>query len=503
YDLGEPNNSTVTYAFDLYEISGERDGCTVTLESRIAGKLVKTEIRRIPDCEDEKEEEEDKDDGFSEDDPGVGMGDESSDDPPGEPWDVGYYLIGLRVNSSSVFVSNPGLFRVGVTRSYSSVSGAILQDENEEYYYTYKAFHYGFEARYYQTNSGATKLTQQINFPQENRRGADYAGDYVWRFDGISIPRAAALSGRFIYGENWRVKEYIRSHNLPSRSGFLSSLSFDGFTSRKNDATIIKVLGSVVIKKGLPTRRGNSGKSRRQDEQCGENMDKKCCQMIAQIYDVLGIDEIIDEGFNIPTEMYAPEGKAVKRLDNYPQILDYQMRQVNHTGIGGFDIEVANSGDSKNKSGEIGFKAVNGTDAIRQIAQMLIDIENGKGLFAKAFLSIFITLGEFAPAINIAADTVEQISSFLGMRGGTKRRWITLPFNVLKLQKITSSKGVGFDKKKKDKKSKQNQVKTDEILLAEILEQSQQSYDFSYYNDNYPDLVEIVSKNLTISNDND
>lgn len=225
--------------------------------------------------------------------------------------------------------------------------------------------------------------------------------------------------------------------------------------------------------------------------------------MIAQIYDVLGIDEMIDEGFNIPTDMYAPEGKAVKRLNNYPQILDYQMRQVNHTGIGGFDIEVANSGDSKNKSGKIGFKAVNGTDAIRQIAQMLIDIENGKNLFAKAFLSIFITLGEFAPAINIAADTVEQISSFLGMRGGTKRRWITLPFNALKLQKITSSKGVGFDKKKKDKKSKQNQVKTDEILLAEILEQSQQSYDFSYYNDNYPDLVEIVSKNLTISNDND
>ncbi|MEM8568919.1 MAG: hypothetical protein AAGF85_20845 [Bacteroidota bacterium] len=206
YDLGEPNNSTVSYAFDLYEISGERDGCTVTLEYRIAGKLVKTEIRRIPDCEDEKEEEEDKDDGFSEDDPGEGTGEESSDDPPGEPWDVGYYLIGLRVNSSSVFVSNPGLFRVGITRSYSSVSGAILQDENEEYYYTYKAFHYGFSDRYYQAYTGATKLTRRIHFPKENSGRADYESYYVWRFGGTSIPRAAALSGRFIYGENWRVK---------------------------------------------------------------------------------------------------------------------------------------------------------------------------------------------------------------------------------------------------------------------------------------------------------
>lgn len=56
-DLNDPNNSSVSYAFGIYEIEGERDGCTLTLEYKIAGQLAKTEVRTIPECEGEERED--------------------------------------------------------------------------------------------------------------------------------------------------------------------------------------------------------------------------------------------------------------------------------------------------------------------------------------------------------------------------------------------------------------------------------------------------------------
>ncbi|NEO55912.1 MAG: hypothetical protein F6K54_24300 [Okeania sp. SIO3B5] len=130
YDLGEPNNSTVSYAFDLYEISGERDGCTVTLEYRIAGALVKTETRRIPNCEDEKEQEEDKQDQPLEDDPGEEGGQSSSDDPPGNLWDTGYYLLGLAFNRKTVSVVKTPLYFIYIYRDFINPAGRIIEDED-------------------------------------------------------------------------------------------------------------------------------------------------------------------------------------------------------------------------------------------------------------------------------------------------------------------------------------------------------------------------------------
>ncbi len=57
--LSDPNNSTVSYVWDLYEIEGEREGCYVTLTYRIKGiGKVKEEVRRIPECSDEEPEPE-------------------------------------------------------------------------------------------------------------------------------------------------------------------------------------------------------------------------------------------------------------------------------------------------------------------------------------------------------------------------------------------------------------------------------------------------------------
>ena len=105
-DLGELNNSTVSYAFDLYEIEGYRDGCTVTLEYRIAGVTVRTEVRKIPDCEDEKEQEpKEENEDFAE----IGTGENDSPiDIPGSPLDIGVFLVGLTQNR----------YQAGIGREY-------------------------------------------------------------------------------------------------------------------------------------------------------------------------------------------------------------------------------------------------------------------------------------------------------------------------------------------------------------------------------------------------
>ena len=287
----------------------------------------------------------------------------------------------------------------------------------------------------------------------------------------------------------------MRRHNFPSVPTVPLNNSFGGFTDQWYDSPIIKILDYKIIKKKPPTRKGSNGNSRRQDERVGEKMDKKCCQMIAQIYDVLAVDEMIDEGFNIPKKWYAPNAIGDKRLDNYMQVQEYQMRMLDHYGVSPFTAEIADANLLKEGKQKLKLQTINGTDAIKQILQNTLKNDTSNKTSLRVLGALSISLGQISKMLSMGVRLIQEVQQFLGMPVFEQEFSVKMPFNFKALLKKQSTKGKGFKPGQPEPEPELNVSEDLETLLPKFIQNGEQSYTCEVYNDDYPNLIEQLTNN--------
>ncbi|MEM1167851.1 MAG: hypothetical protein AAGJ08_01845 [Cyanobacteria bacterium P01_H01_bin.35] len=515
-DLGELNNSKVSYAFDLYEIEGYRDGCTVTLEYRIAGVTVKTETRKIPDCEDEKEQ--DRGDDARNELPDDEIFDPDLDriirDIPGNLNDRGFWLVGGEGHTFWIYNRwwHSWWYEVRESRSKgTSTGGNIYKDEQNHF----KANAFNSRSRSGQTfdrdGDGFLTLDQDTVFSENSTSeqvdisavGASTALGYNYYNTGGWSPKAVLLAGL-----KWQVIAFVKQQTrtfkaVPARESFEGD-DIDPYKyGIGNGYETARVLDAIILEKGLPTRKGVNGiqseKTRRKRE---KPMDKKCCQMIAEIYDVLAPDEMIDEGFNIPTSLYTPNGRGNKRLNNYMQVLDYLYRAIAHFGIGPFTWKLKDSNLAKEGNQELKGQTINGTDAAREILQSVKKGSSENEGLITATGSIMIALEQIATITTEGTRVVREIFQFLGIPIKSETFKIKLPFNTKALYNKITKRGRGKDKKSNQTSYELNTTEPSNTLLPKMLTQNEREYELEVYDDNYPNLIEQITSNQINNNAN-
>lgn len=348
-DLTEPNNSSISYAFDIFEIEGKRDGCTVKLEYKIGGVVAKEETRTIPECEKEEPPKEPP-----KPPPGEGEDEEPMPNPPypkGDPMDLlirfncdfrdipGYYArrtyAYLEVLEWSSGQINTTVGRYGIPTkakcivrwSHEVPYGKIQEHEKTIYLVgeSYQSGNYNYETMlpirqswppvtlYFRTgefDDRGNPLSKMmiVKTPAMNFPTAGYFG-YRWEFDRVTQLFEKAFNEREVFS--------------PSSAYNFKEIFFE----------------EIIIKSGGIAKNPPSPPPRSK----GKIMDDKCCLMVKQIWEVLRAEEILEKGYPIPNRLMAPGGQKERKPKDYPSILKCLIQMLDKGLIGDFTATIEDS----------------------------------------------------------------------------------------------------------------------------------------------------------------
>ncbi|WP_202225355.1 hypothetical protein [Okeania sp. KiyG1] len=507
-DLGELNNSKVSYAFGLYEIESARDECTVVLTYKIAGQVTHTEVRKIPDCDEEKEQEKEQKKLPPEGERPSERKGEVEANLPGELWDYGYWLLTMDVNRRSGTCNFQGLFTGSMIDQYSSYSGQITSVERYKESATVSFNLYNLEERYYQPVSGYPRMLVRPGYPRI-RTSSDTRTIPVlnindvlrWRYRFNFVDSALRINDIFLKGEKWQIQRWMRRSNKVQEE--LEDFYFTYPVEGRPDAYNYKytypkmdLQDYRITEKGFPTRKGiNYNGGEKKDDPEDEDMDKRCCKMIEEIYDVLAPDELIDEGFSAPNRLISMEGKGYYLATNYLKIFEFLVRMGDHLGIHPVKAEISDANLLKAGKQALNTKTVNAHAAIKQILENSYKNDTNNEAILRILGAFGIALSQITRITTEATKSIRDIMVFLGMPLKDKSFKITMPFNIQALYKNKVTKKRKGKKVEKVTEKVLNTEEKLETLLPKFVQSSTQTFRYEGYNDDEPTLIEALNQN--------
>ncbi|MGB3511499.1 MAG: hypothetical protein WBA93_20130 [Microcoleaceae cyanobacterium] len=507
-DLGELNNSTVSYAFDLYEIEGARDGCTVMLTYRIAGQVTHTEVRKIPDCDEEKEQEK-KEKGLPPE------GEEPSDHKgaieaslPGSPWDEGYWLLTMNANYRYAACAVQGLYLGNRLRGYSYYSGRITSLERNKESATTDWYRYRFREEFYQPHSFYPSMIYYEGYPQTTDRSGTYHSllfhvNYAMRnflssrfYQSVSEANVA-----FLKGPNWKIKQWMKRHGMVQVEWEIPEPTFPvegapACSTYRFEYPEMTLQDYHITEKGPPTRKGiNYNRGEKKQKRGDEDMDKKCCQMIAQIYKVLAVDEMLKEGFSAPNRLMMEGATGDYLASDYLKIIEFQVRMADHLGIHPIQPDFGDTNLLEAGKQEVATKTVNAHAAIKEILENSHKNNTGNEAILRVLTGFGIALAQLLRSVTEAVERLRGTMDFLGVPLRDKKFTVIMPFNIKALykEKIVK-KGQGEEAVEVKEKALNTEEKL-ETLLPKFIQNSEQTFLYEGYNDDEPNLMEELKQN--------
>lgn len=501
-DLIEINNSKVSYAFDTYSIEGERDGCTVVLTYKISGVTTHTEVRRIPDCDEDKEQEEKlPDEDFEE--PGSGDND-STIEIPGSPLDIGVFLVGVTQDAYVAGIAREYMNAHSQRRKKTVTEGEILEFTATRIAWKVILKEKAQNQGWYRPSSVHPEWIP-VDLGEQSETSVENEMTF-YQYDGYTInstfynssSRGNIRNGFLYVGYAGQIQKVIKNQlpNVFSSTLIPATERYGGW----NPPSPVDPLGvwfyysfSVIDSRPIketPTRGGINGKqSGKIQKKKNKDMDEKCCEMIRQIYDVLAVDEMIDEGFSAPNRLIAMEGKGNYLATNYLKILEFQVRIMDHLGIHPIVAELEDT--NLIKAGKQGLKpkTVNAHAAIKQILENSYKNDTNNEAILRVLGATDIALSQILRAVTEGVRKLRDIMTFLGVPIKEKQFKIIMPFNVQALYKKKTTK------KKQDKKTVEvtekvlNTEEKLETLLPKFIQNSQQNFLYEGYDDDQPNLI--------------
>ncbi|MCG5058446.1 MAG: hypothetical protein KA714_10705 [Limnoraphis sp. WC205] len=336
-DLKEPNNSKLSYVWDLYQIEGKRNGCSVVLTYSIGGIEVKKETRQIPECEKPEPEPEPE----PEPDPGNPS---PSKLPFGHPMDIVF-----RVLPGSGYDEGWAQWKVlQVEETYSDNRPKTFKSITTEN----RAF-----VNYYRSTS-RTKWDLYAWPPisqSDPRWNYDWEDIWTFRSPGAKgyIPTAVSLY-QWFHNVNFRYVgwEYERYVGFEGPRWWVDNETVNYFVlieyqqrlGNLNWRTLHTNLSyypgqfhiyceHIIKKHSSPLPRGVPpirGKDKMND----------CCKMTAALYEVFAVEEILSNGIKFPNRLIAAGAKDYSEVFNYLDFLSLVVREIDHLGIHPHEVTI-------------------------------------------------------------------------------------------------------------------------------------------------------------------
>ncbi|MGL5082324.1 MAG: hypothetical protein ACRC8A_12635 [Microcoleaceae cyanobacterium] len=493
WNFSDPYNSTTSYFGDLFEFTGEREGCRVRIDKYIKGVYVTSEYQTIPECEDEEKEEEKQEDEKREDLPPSDFGDLN---PGWEGWKPGdgnsptfppnglpgsgsgYAILGTVSGAFQMYREEGQGWR---WKSSHLVSITCVSAFKEDTYIHQEVVHTSYGILVFNPEfsddegySGGSSLTQFDRYRPTDREWwhrilPDGSGDFY------TMRRGAGDS------------TYVSCHKgkFPQMSGYFQP-QFSATSGPYGDS-VSWAYPSLTPVEIIP---GNFNPARRAFKKpppvrLDPPMD--CCdelmKLVSEIHECLAAETMLDKGITVPSRLITAGGVKKLKLENYLDLLAFQIRAQDHLGIHPFKASLSDANPALAGDQKIEIEFANATSFAKKLTEMMLESDGESAARLNLQIRIAIAVSQILNAVSIISKGVQSIASFVGMPIREKRGTIEMPFDP----SLGARKRGGFAL---GKKLDINTEKATEQILPEFMQNSKQPYVYEDYDGARPTLLE-------------
>ncbi|MGB3513091.1 MAG: hypothetical protein WBA93_28530 [Microcoleaceae cyanobacterium] len=480
---------SLSYLGGLYKFEYERKGCTLIEKGFVGGVHTTTDIRKIPNCDDDILQEEPLE--FGEEKTIDDFWEDYNEDDTLEDYsdlDVNPSERVLAILNATVKVFSGKISSSGDGSWYPSgysVQTASLQVEvpkGEDFFQFIKhapaqgveqrlsstGFSLSFEYKQVSTvfpapegetpnSEGTYESSWSSNFPYNETTGPDGNPWYPER-DGVFFIESYRRNGGVVFlstfdllysniitrffGYYGTFDSFLRKYKekypdfinnkITNSIGFYSIPGFDinFFSDRryivKTNLTLYNEEGEIVKKK-------KSENPNKPPERI--DMDKQCCNSIKRIEQALGVERLIKEKFYVPNELMIPGSEGGEYAEDYMGIYSRMVSVINQAGFSPFRVELPTPADFPEDEEKPAFSYPSQQAALQAMMSFLIDnkIEQRRQSILQIRLArmsgrMYLTLGKLWFRVTAILDG-------LGIPTRRKRTKETLEFNLLESKK--------------------------------------------------------------------
>ncbi|MFM6356776.1 MAG: hypothetical protein ACKPH7_25200, partial [Planktothrix sp.] len=222
-------------------------------------------------------------------------------------------------------------------------------------------------------------------------------------------------------------------------------------------------------------------------------MDDNCCEMIERIYAALDVDEILDNGFEVPNRWIATDAKGYQKLESYLKIIEFQLRMQDHLGIHPFTALVTDYNAAQEGNQKLETKSVNATAFAKQITELLLENKGDAATRLNLMIRTAIAVGQIFNMVAICTKRVREIMRFLGMPVKEKKIDVPMPFDFTFGKR--KEKSNGFAPPLNQKAIEFLNINTEEAteaLLPKFMQDEKQPIIVEMFDDKEPNLIERI-----------
>ncbi len=498
-NLKDPNNSKVSYVFELFEIEGERDGCTVVLTYYINGIEAKKETRTIPECEEEEPPE-----------------------PPEPPKPPGAPKSPFGTKPPKPKPNFPDCIPDNARVSYYVTSSSeVCTETNWLDYLTFYNVWWNNPSFYQKT-----VRSNIAGFDYENRRWLIQTTTnqiFVPFSHGVAIPDPEWVADRnysreFFGSAEAQIKSGIWA-NVKREVEALASVRESGNSEEVRYYTDIPECAAdddacykpyeiinysytvitptiVVINPPIDPVCADQKKAEKVPKQPppirGKNvMNEDCCRMTAALYEVFAVDEILSNGIKFPNRLIAAGAKDYSDVFNYLDFLSLIVREIDHLGIHPHEVTIKDVDPGTPGDQKISAEFINAT----AWAQSLMENSLKNDGEADARLNLQIRLARLLLQTFVSSVAAkykaDAIADFLGVPTQEFAAKPSVPFDITLGQRQV--KGFGTQSSDKDKIEKLSNKKVVE-LLDRFLRESKQDVVCERFDEREQSFLELLQQ---------
>lgn len=237
-----------------------------------------------------------------------------------------------------------------------------------------------------------------------------------------------------------------------------------------------------------------------------DNMSN-CCNlepvmsMLRKLNQALAVDEIVDQGLELPNEWILPTGKGHTKMQNYLQIAVFLAKMQDHLGVHPMTVQIADLSAGQDGNQEFKKYYPNGTKAIQEILTILHDENSDSADRLNLQMRLAILNTRIFVTVASIARSMRGIFQFLGTPLKEKRDVVPLPFDYtygLRKNKGFSQNAAQDAKQLEEAMGKmeaelnKNTESATEALLAKFLNDSDQPIIFETFDNSHPDLLTLL-----------
>jgi hypothetical protein len=171
--------------------------------------------------------------------------------------------------------------------------------------------------------------------------------------------------------------------------------------------------------------------------------DKECdCELLEDIYDMLGGEDFFKDGLEIPNHLFIPGGTGETKALTYNALLNLMFRTLDHRTVGEVEVSIKDNNIMKEGDQGLTMKLVNATAATGKI----LELSQKQDSDLTAVLNLLMRLSwisvQILKVVNIGSEATKTIVSFFAIPVKEKVINVDIPVDPSLGGKI------GFDPKK-------------------------------------------------------